>query len=627
MITEKTTTTEDDATVTPEIAPEVSGEHLEVVVAGHVDHGKSTVIGRLLADAGVLPEGKVERIRAQCERNARPFEYAFLLDALKNEQAQGITIDTARCFFNTATRHYVLRDAPGHIEFLKNMVTGAAGAEAALLVIDAREGIRENSRRHGYLLSLLGLRQLAVVVNKMDLVDFSQTAYQAIETEFGAFLEQLGLRERVFIPVCAQLGGNLVQRAPQMTWYAGPTVLEQLEAFHKPQGGRNLPLRLPVQDVYKFTERGDDRRIIAGTIETGELRNGDGVCFLPSGKKARIRRIERFGEQDAAPAAAGEAIGATLEPEIYVKPGELMLRTGQEPPTVGTRLRVNLFWMGNAPLIRGKRYKLKIGAARVAAELAEIRHVLDATELTTVAGKTEVERHDVAECVLETLHPVAFDTAATNPALARFVVVDDYEIAGCGVVLAAQEDGVSVLRERIGKREFNWETGAITRELRIAGYGHAGKFIVFAAADGAQDADDAARAGSLARALERRLFAARKHTYFLAIGNLFAGLAPQGGVQVLDREEHLQQLGQLARVMTDAGLLFITVLPGVDAADLERLRLLNEPGELFVVASKELGQTRLKADLTLPKGISEEEAIQIITRGLNAKNIIPDFII
>ncbi len=604
-----------------------AGEHLDVVVVGHVDHGKSTVVGRLLADAGVLPEGKIERIRAQCERNARPFEYAFLLDALKDEQAQGITIDTARCFFKTDRRHYVLHDAPGHIEFLKNMVTGAARAEAAILVIDAKEGIRENSRRHGYILSLLGIRQLAVVVNKMDLVDFAEAPFREIEKEFTAFLARLGVTETVFIPVCAWTGANIVERDQHTPWYRGPTVLAQIDAFRKPESAARKPFRMPVQDVYKFTEHGDDRRIVAGTVETGTLKVGDRIRFLPSGKAARVRAVELFGGSPPLSVSADRATGVTLDPEIYVKPGELMVKDGEPAPRVGRRIRANLFWMGQAPLIRERRYKLKLGAARVAVELAEIRHVLDATELTTVAGKTQIDRHDVAECVLETMRPVAFDLATELPAMSRFVLVDDYEIAGCGVVLASEEGDGSVLRERVMAREFAWEKGAISRELRIAGYGHAGKFIVFAAPEPARDSGAHRRAADLAKALERRLFATHKHTYYLAIRNLFEDLEEADSEEVVGREEHLRQLGQLARLMTDSGLLFITVLPGADRTDLEKLRLLNEPAELFVVTVGDCDLEDWRAQVELSEATDSEEAIQRITRRLNAENVIPNYVI
>lgn len=200
-------------------------EPITIVMAGHVDHGKSTVIGRLLVETDALPRGKLAQVQATCRRHARPFEYAFLLDALKDEQAQGITIDAARCFFRTARRRYTLIDAPGHIEFLKNMITGASRAEAALLVIDAKEGIRENSKRHGYMLSMLGLRQLSVLVNKMDLVDYRQDVFEAVRRDYAAFLQRLGIEPASFIPVSGMRGANIADSAADTPWYTGPTVL------------------------------------------------------------------------------------------------------------------------------------------------------------------------------------------------------------------------------------------------------------------------------------------------------------------------------------------------------------------------------------------------------------------
>ena len=244
---------------------------MNIVIVGHVDHGKSTVIGRLLADTHSLPEGKLEQIRAQCERNSKPFEYAFLLDALKDEQAQGITIDAARVFFKSSRRPYLILDAPGHIEFLKNMITGAARAEAALLVIDAAEGVQENSRRHGYMVSLLGIRQLAVR-GEQDGPGRTGTAavFDRIVREYGAFLDQVGIRP---VGVHSGLGSRRRQHratAPRTSrWYEGPTVLEALDAFRSEPAPVDRPFRMPVQDVYKFTKQGDDRRIVAGTIDSG----------------------------------------------------------------------------------------------------------------------------------------------------------------------------------------------------------------------------------------------------------------------------------------------------------------------------------------------------------------------
>jgi len=267
----------------PAVAAEAERETFNVVIVGHVDHGKSTVVGRLLADTDALPLGKLEAVRKECERTGKPFEYAFLLDALSDEQDQGITIDTARCFFKSVRRDYIIIDAPGHIEFLKNMISGAARAEAAVLVIDAKEGVRENSRRHGYILSMLGIRQVVVCVNKMDLVNYDQAHFRAIEKEYRGFLEGIGaVSPRAFVPISAMNGVNLAKRgAKETAWYDGPTLLELLDALPKAPSKVDQPLRMPLHAVYKFTKHGDDRRIFAGRIEAGKVSVGDRIVFSP----------------------------------------------------------------------------------------------------------------------------------------------------------------------------------------------------------------------------------------------------------------------------------------------------------------------------------------------------------
>ena len=251
--------------------------HVNIVFVGHVDHGKSTLIGRLLADTDSLPKGKLEQVKAVCAANAKPFEYAFLLDALKDEQSQGITIDTARCFFKTDKRHYIIIDAPGHIEFLKNMITGAARAEAGLLLIDAKEGVQENSRRHGFMLSLLGIKQIVVLVNKMDLVDYDQTVFNNIVEEYKQFLSEIKVDPIAFVPVSAFEGENLISNSDKMPWYQDKPVLDWIDSFQKEKEKKDKPFRLPVQDIYKFTESNDDRRIVAGSVLTGTAKVGDDV--------------------------------------------------------------------------------------------------------------------------------------------------------------------------------------------------------------------------------------------------------------------------------------------------------------------------------------------------------------
>ena len=405
-----------------------------IVIVGHVDHGKSTIIGRLLADTGTLPEGKLEQIKDLCARTAKPFEYAFLLDALKDERAQGITIDAARVFFRTPKRRYLILDAPGHVEFLKNMVTGAARAEAALLVLDAGEGIQENTRRHAYLLSLLGVRQIAVVVNKMDLVGGRQDAFDAFARDLTAFLSTIGLEPAAIIPVIGRDGDNLATRSTTMSWYTGPTVLETLDGFRSAGEAVDGPFRMSVQSVYKFTNDGDDRRIVAGTIDSGRLRVGDEVVFHPSGKRTRVKSLEAFNRVAPTVVGAGESAGFTLAQQIYVTRGELATLAHEPQPVAATRIRASVFWLGVRPLEVGRQYTLKLGTARVSAHLESIERVLDASTLDSVTGRTAVLRNEVADCVLKLRHPIAFDHAADLAATSRFVLVDNFNISGGGVV-------------------------------------------------------------------------------------------------------------------------------------------------------------------------------------------------
>jgi bifunctional enzyme CysN/CysC len=273
------------ASDTGDLAPR--GEPLKVVVVGHVDHGKSTLIGRLLHDTGSLPEGKAEAVVEMCRRRGMPFEWAFVTDALRAERDQGITIDVSHIWFRSARRQYELLDAPGHREFLRNMVTGAAASDAALLVIDAQEGVRDQSKRHAFLLSLLGIRQLIVAVSKMDLVGFSEDRFNAVAADMAAYLASVGITAQAMIPVAARDGDNIAAQSTRMAWSEAPTVVEALDRLAGAPRERELPLRLPIQDVYKF----DTRRILAGRIEAGRLARGDRLVFSPSGKTAHIATI------------------------------------------------------------------------------------------------------------------------------------------------------------------------------------------------------------------------------------------------------------------------------------------------------------------------------------------------
>jgi bifunctional enzyme CysN/CysC len=593
-------------------------EQMNIVVVGHVDHGKSTVIGRLMADTHSLPEGKLEQVKASCRNNARPFEYAFLLDALKDEQAQGITIDTARCFFKTAKRDYIIIDAPGHVEFLKNMISGAARAEAALLVIDAHEGIQENSRRHGYMLAMLGIRQVVVLVNKMDLVNHDLTVFARIRDEYSAFLKDVNITPIDFVPISARDGDNIAEAAP---WAPGTrTVLEYIDAFVKESEREQQPFRFPVQDVYKFTANNDDRRIFAGTIETGSIHTGDEIVFLPSRKRSRIATIERFNASANEQAHAGQAIGFMLGDELYVRPGEVMCKAGEKEAITSSRFRAHVFWMGKAPLIKNKQYRLKLATLRAPVRLLEIVNVLDASDLSSERGKQQVERHEVAECIFEATKPIVFDLSREIEGTGRFVLVDNYEIAGGGIITENAASYGSSLQEHIRQREAGWEQSAIPAAIRATRHGHRAKFVVVT---GSSETANKA----VAQGLEKRLFDDSCFAYYLGIANIDRGL----DIDVLDTfdqlEERVRRLGELARILTDSGQIFITSITDVDVHDIERLTTLNAPNEILVVAVGSGDYPDLHAHVQIPEGECLPSAIDRVCDYLREQEIIPDYCI
>jgi bifunctional enzyme CysN/CysC len=594
----------------------VTPERLNLVVGGHVDHGKSTIIGRLLADTGALPEGKLDQVRAACQRTGKPFEWAFLLDALKDEQAQGITIEAARVFFRTARRQCILIDAPGHIEFLRNMITGAARADAALLVIDAKDGVQQNSLRHGYMMSLLGIRQLAVLVNKMDLVDFDRTVFDRIVEEYGRFLDRLGVTPAAFIPVSGREGSNLAGPEPRTPWYTGPTVLEQLDRFSPGVPEADKPFRMPVQDVYRFPQQGDERRIVAGTVEGGVLRAGDEVVFFPSGKRSRVRSLEAFNRPRPDRACAGEATGFTLGEQIYVRRGEVATRALEPAPQVTTRLRASLFWLGRRPFIPGREYLLKLGTARVAVRVEQIHRVVDAVTLEASDRDDRVDRHEVAECTLQLARAIAFDLPDAGVTTSRFVIVDDFEICGGGIVRAALPDAQASVRDKVLLRNYKWEPSSIPVERRAERYRQRPALVVIT---GVQGID---RKG-LAKDLERRLFESGRTVYFLGIGNVLYGVDADIGRTLENRQEHLRRLAEVANLMLDAGVILVVTAAELTQEDLELIRVTVDPERIETVWLGPEATTDIDFDLQI-EDPDAAEAVGRIEGLLRSRGIIPE---
>jgi len=597
----------------------VNRERMDIVIIGHVDHGKSTLVGRLLADTGSLPEGKLDAVRENCRRNSKPFEYAFLLDALKDEQTQGITIDSARCFFKSARRDYIIIDAPGHVEFLKNMISGAARASAALLVIDAKEGVRENSRRHGYLLSMLGVKQVAVCVNKMDLVDYDQATFDRVRKEFTAFLDQVGIAPGGFIPIAAREGDNLIAHSTRMAWYEGPTILETLDGFHRELSRSDAPLRLPVQDIYKFTAQGDDRRIVAGRIETGTVHAGDEVVLLPSGKRSRVVSVEEFGVVPQDRAFAGQCTGLTLETQVYIKPGEILCRADEPQPQVTSRLRANVFWLGRQAMVPGRRYKIKLGTARMPVWLTELHTVIDASRLEIVHHSRQIDRHDVAEVTLETLRPVACDLVKDIPQTGRFVIIDNYEIAGVGIVLDADQGGQTLVEKHVAARDRAWERSTITPDIRSQRNGQKSTLVLLTGPIGTGKA-------KLAKMLEEHLFAVGRQVYYLGLSNSLFGIdSDLRETASVERDEHLRRLGEISHLFTDAGLILITTVSDLDDHELEIVDTLNRPGDLLVVNIGENRFFKRKPDLEISPLGKAEDSVRLIQQLLVSRNYLPEY--
>ncbi|HOX58667.1 MAG TPA: adenylyl-sulfate kinase [Candidatus Paceibacterota bacterium] len=538
-----------------------AAEQLKIVILGHVDHGKSTLIGRLFHETGSLPEGRLEQLQQAARRRGVGFEWANLMDALQAERDQNISIDTAQIWFRTTKRRYVIIDAPGHQEFIKNMVTGAAQAEAALVVIDAREGVQENTRRHGYLLNFLGIRQVVVLVNKMDLVNYAPERFRAIETEYCAWLQQLSLRPRIVIPISARHGDNISAPGKNLPWWKGPTVVEALDQFEAARPPGNQPLRFPVQDVYRF----DERRILAGRVESGCLKVGDRLVFAPSYKTSAVKTIERWNVPARDCAEAGESIGVTLTEQVFVERGAIGALENT-PPYALTSFRARVFWLGKHPFAPGRNYRLKLATQEARCQIEKIERVIDAATLQTVErpGEPVVNRHEAAELVLRTMSPVAFDTISEAAVTGRFVLVDGFDIAGGGVILPGNYPRRTA--DSLHKSpNIYWTAGRVTAAQRTLRHGHSGRVVWLTGLS-------CSGKTTIAAELERELFERGKLVYVLDGDNVRHGLCADLAFSPEDRRENIRRVGEVARLFADAGVICVTAFISPYRADRDTIR-------------------------------------------------------
>jgi bifunctional enzyme CysN/CysC len=565
--------------VTPKVPATPNGTtrpQVRIVIVGHVDHGKSTLVGRLLHETGSLPEGKLEMLQAVSARRGMPFEWSFLLDALQTERDQGITIDTTQIRFRTRSRDVVLIDAPGHAEFLRNMITGASQADGAVLIIDALEGVRDQTRRHGYLLHLLGIKQVAVVVNKMDRVNFGAARFEEIAREISDHLTGLGVTPSAVIPISARDGDGVAAHTARIGWYTGPTVVEALDTLEPARPLEALALRLPVQAIYKF----DDRRIVAGRIESGSLVAGDEIVIMPAGKIAKIRSVESWPLTPVAGRqTAGRSVGITLDRELFVERGDIIAHAGSSPRDT-RRIRARIFWLHDKPLAKGDSILVRLGTRETRANVVAIERAIDPGALSNEENKS-IARNHVGEIDISLAQPIAADPHGDNPRTGRLVIEVNGRIAGGGLVLSVDTG------QRAAPIDIVPVESALRPDERSARYRHNGAVVWLTGLPGAGKS-------TLARALERRLFTNGGSPILLDGDTLRAGLNGDLGFSPQDRSENIRRLAEVATHLARNGHIAIVaaVSPARDDRDAARRIADSAFREVYVATPAEVCESR-----------------------------------
>jgi bifunctional enzyme CysN/CysC len=546
-----------------------------IVIVGHVDHGKSTLIGRLLHDTGNLPTGRVDAAIASSNRRGLKIEWSYLLDSLQAERDQGVTIDSTRLPFALEERQFVIVDAPGHRQFLRNMVTGAAGAAAAVLVVDVAEGAQEQTRRHAMLLRLIGVRHVILLLNKADLLDYDAERIASAGRAVAVLLEQLGIHPVANIPASARDGDNVATRSERTPWYEGPTLVEALSAVPPLPSQADKPLRLPVQDVYRF----DGKRVVVGRIESGRLKLGDALAIGAGGTVARIAAIESWHTQTQISAAAGQSVALVLEPDVVVERGDLLYPSGH-PPLRAARLRARLFWLRQEPLRVGESFRLRLATAEYAVTVVAIDSVVQIDDLTDHPAD-HVPPEGFAEITLAAPQGVLFDPFEPAGLGGRGVLVDAYQriVGGTPLIGPAPLVATSPALFPVDSAVSTWE-----RE-RVKGH-RSGVFWMTGLPGSGKS--------TLARAAEALLFRRGVDVAVLDGDTLRARLSPDLGFSPEDRQENIRRAANVARLMADAGMVVVVATISPREADRALARQIVGEGfvEVHVQADRETCEAR-----------------------------------
>jgi bifunctional enzyme CysN/CysC len=559
---------------------------LRFITCGSVDDGKSTLIGRLLWESQLLFEDQLAALEADSKRvgtQGEELDFALLLDGLAAEREQGITIDVAYRYFSTDTRKYIVADTPGHEQYTRNMVTGASTADCAVILLDARKGVLTQTRRHSYLVWLLGIRHVAVAMNKMDVVDFSEERFREVEREYREFAAALGLEDVTVIPMSALRGDNVTERSQAMPWYDGPTLMGYLEAVEVDQERmQDAPFRLPVQWVNRPSS---DFRGFAGTIAGGAVSPGDRVVVQPRGQETTVARVVAF-EGELEQAVAGQAVTLTLADEIDVSRGDVIAPV-DSPAQVGDQFEATVVWMAEEPLLRGRTYLMRVGTKTLPATVAPVKHKLNVDTLDRIAAD-KLELNEIGVVQLELGEPIAFDPYVENRDTGGFILIDRItnHTVGAGLLQFALRRSANV----------TWQEHEVDRGARARALAQQPFVVWLTGLPGAGKS-------SIADLVERRLHALGRHTYVLDGTNMRRGLSKDLGFTDADRAENNRRAGEVARLMTDAGLVVIAAFVSPFRADRETTRSLFGDGEY------------LEVFVDLPA----EEAAARDTKGLYAK--------
>jgi bifunctional enzyme CysN/CysC len=545
-----------------------SHEHkglLRFITCGSVDDGKSTLIGRLLYESKLIFEDQLAALEADSKKvgtQGGELDFALLVDGLAAEREQGITIDVAYRFFSTDRRKFIVADTPGHEQYTRNMVTGASTADVAVILIDARKGVLTQTRRHSYIVSLLGIRHVVLAINKMDLVGYSQKTFDDIVAAYREFAKQIGLTNIVPVPLSALRGDNILERSTRTPWYDGPTLMGYLESVEIEDDLQTKPFRLAVQWVNRPNQ---DFRGFAGTIASGKIRRGDPVRVLPSGRQSRVTRIVDY-ERDLETAVAGQSVTLTLADEIDVSRGDV-IAAADSPPAVSDQFQATIIWMHDEPMLRGRPYIIKLGTRTLTGSITTPRHKVNVNTLERLAAK-QLELNEIGVCNLSFDRAIPFDPYADNRETGGFILIDK---------LSNDTVGAGLLNFALRRAEnIHWQALDVNKIARSSLKGQRACVLWFTGLSGAGKS-------TVANLVEKRLHALGRHTYTLDGDNVRHGLNKDLGFTDADRVENIRRVAEVSRLMVDAGLIVLVSFISPFRSERRLARELMQPGEFLEV--------------------------------------------